>query len=34
MAIVLIGFGILIFIAQINELSAAELAIKVLALVY
>ncbi len=28
MAIVLIGFGILIFIAQINELSAAELAIK------
>jgi len=28
MAIVLIGFGILIFIAQINQLSAVELAIK------
>jgi len=28
MAIVLIGFGILIFIAQINKLSAVELAIK------
>lgn len=28
MAIVLIGFGILIFIAQINKLSAVELSIK------
>ncbi len=28
MAIVLIGFGILIFVAQINKLSAVELAIK------
>ena len=28
MAIVLIGFGILIFIAQINAISAVELAIK------
>lgn len=28
MGIVLIGFGILIFIAQINKLSAVELAIK------
>lgn len=28
MAIVLIGFGILIFIAQINQFSAVELAIK------